>query len=86
MTVAVKEIHTKDEIATFKKEVETLSRVKHKNIVKLYGASTQEPCYLVMEYADGGSLYDGQYIVTLHLRWSLEFILHLFALHKGIPI
>lgn len=62
MTVAVKEIHTKEEIATFTKEVETLSRVNHPNIVKLYGASTVEPCCLVMEYADGGSLYDGQYI------------------------
>lgn len=61
MTVAVKEIYTKEEIAMFTKEVETLSRVCHPNIVKLYGASNIEPCCLVMEYADGGSLYDGQF-------------------------
>lgn len=59
MTVAVKEILSRAEIDTFTKEVETLSRVSHPNIVKLYGASTLEPCCLVMEYADGGSLHNG---------------------------
>uniref|UniRef100_A0A8C6SRJ3 Mitogen-activated protein kinase kinase kinase 7 n=1 Tax=Neogobius melanostomus TaxID=47308 RepID=A0A8C6SRJ3_9GOBI len=34
-----------------------LSRVKHRNIVKLYG-SCKSPVCLVMEYAEGGSLYN----------------------------
>ncbi|MEQ2263967.1 Mitogen-activated protein kinase kinase kinase 7, partial [Xenotaenia resolanae] len=34
-----------------------LSRVNHHNIVKLYG-SCKNPVCLVMEYAEGGSLYN----------------------------
>lgn len=75
ITVAVKEIHTKDEIATFTKEVETLSRVHHPNIVQLFGASIKEPCCLVMEYADGGSLYDGQYHFLI-LSFFGSFLVH----------
>lgn len=57
-TVAVKMIETEEEIKAFKVEVTQLSRVDHPNIVKLYGACTDHPVCLVMEYADGGSLYN----------------------------
>lgn len=40
----------------FKAEVKQLSRVLHPNIIKLFGA-TSNPNALIMEYADGGSLY-----------------------------
>lgn len=40
-------------------EVRQLSRVDHENIVKLYGACTQGvQFFLVMEYAEGGSLFN----------------------------
>lgn len=40
-------------------QVRQLSRVAHPNIVALYGACTQRPnVCLVMEYAEGGSLYN----------------------------
>ena len=43
-----------------KVELRTLSRVEHKNIIRLYGATTQLPhVILVMEYAECGSLYRG---------------------------
>lgn len=57
--VAVKHIETEAERKAFAVEVRQLSRVSHPNIVKLYGACTGNPVCLVMEYAEGGSLYNG---------------------------
>lgn len=58
--VAVKHIDSEAERKAFTVEVRQLSRVSHPNIVKLYGACTQNPVCLVMEYAEGGSLYNGE--------------------------
>nr|XP_054753594.1 mitogen-activated protein kinase kinase kinase 7-like [Lytechinus pictus] len=58
MNVAVKMIESEEEIKAFRDEVRQLSRVDHPNIVKLYGACTTRPVCLVMEYAEGGSLYN----------------------------
>ncbi|XP_050682239.1 mitogen-activated protein kinase kinase kinase 7 [Leptidea sinapis] len=62
--VAVKHINSEAEKREFAIEVRQLSRVSHPNIVRLYGACTQgaHVC-LVMEYAEGGSLYN-----VLHVR------------------
>ncbi|XP_047525956.1 mitogen-activated protein kinase kinase kinase 7 [Pieris napi] len=62
--VAVKHINSEAEKRQFAIEVRQLSRVSHPNIVQLYGACTQgaHVC-LVMEYAEGGSLYN-----VLHVR------------------
>lgn len=57
--VAVKHIDTEAERKAFTVEVRQLSRVNHPNIVKLYGACTSNPVCLVMEFAEGGSLYNG---------------------------
>lgn len=57
--VAVKHINSEAERREFAIEVRQLSRVSHPNIVRLYGACTQrEHVCLVMEYAEGGSLYN----------------------------
>lgn len=58
--MAVKHIDSEAEKKAFAVEVRQLSRVSHPNIVKLYGACTQNPVCLVMEYAEGGSLYNGE--------------------------
>lgn len=57
--VAVKHINSEAEKQEFAVEVRQLSRVSHPNIVRLYGACTKgaHVC-LVMEYAEGGSLYN----------------------------
>lgn len=56
--VAIKVFQTESEHAAFLVELRQLSRVDHPNIIKLYGASTQPPyVFLVMEYAECGSLY-----------------------------
>merc|ERR1719188_799288 len=56
--VAIKVFQTEAERSAFKVELRTLSRVEHKNIIRLYGATTQLPhVILVMEYAECGSLY-----------------------------
>ena len=61
MDVAIKVFQTEQEHAAFLVELRQLSRVDHENIIKLYGASTQPPyIFLVMEYAENGSLYKGQ--------------------------
>ncbi|KAM7308931.1 mitogen-activated protein kinase kinase kinase 7 isoform X2 [Ixodes scapularis] len=58
--VAVKSIESDHEKRAFLVEVRQLSRVDHPNIVKLYGARVRHPVCLVMEYAEGGSLYNGE--------------------------
>ncbi|KAL0821858.1 hypothetical protein ABMA28_005262 [Loxostege sticticalis] len=57
--VAVKHINSEAEKREFAIEVRQLSRVSHPNIVRLYGACMKgaHVC-LVMEYAEGGSLYN----------------------------
>ncbi|XP_074541016.1 mitogen-activated protein kinase kinase kinase 7 isoform X2 [Halichoeres trimaculatus] len=55
--VAIKTIESESERKAFQVELRQLSRVNHPNIVKLYG-SCHNPVCLVMEYAEGGSLYN----------------------------
>nr|AGQ48129.1 TAK1 [Epinephelus coioides] len=55
--VAIKTIESESERKAFIVELRQLSRVNHHNIVKLYG-SCNNPVCLVMEYAEGGSLYN----------------------------
>lgn len=57
--VAIKQIESESERKAFIVELRQLSRVTHPNIVKLYGACLNPVC-LVMEYAEGGSLYNGK--------------------------
>ncbi|KAK3741813.1 hypothetical protein QZH41_010450, partial [Actinostola sp. cb2023] len=71
--VAVKTIEGEAEKQAFLVEVEQLSRVKHESIIKLYGAViTQDPVCLVMEYAEGGSLYNCKYLIL-----PISYILHI---------
>uniref|UniRef100_A0A914VEI0 Mitogen-activated protein kinase kinase kinase n=1 Tax=Plectus sambesii TaxID=2011161 RepID=A0A914VEI0_9BILA len=56
--VAVKLINTEMERKAFQVELKQLQRVRHENIVKLYGACTRSRICLVMEYMEGGSLHD----------------------------
>ncbi|XP_048841363.1 mitogen-activated protein kinase kinase kinase 7 isoform X1 [Brienomyrus brachyistius] len=55
--VAIKTIESESERKAFIVELRQLSRVSHPNIVKLYGSCSSPVC-LVMEYAEGGSLYN----------------------------
>ncbi|KAG7256110.1 hypothetical protein CRUP_019666 [Coryphaenoides rupestris] len=55
--VAIKTIESESERKAFIVELRQLSRVNHPNIVKLYGSCNLPVC-LVMEYAEGGSLYN----------------------------
>ena len=60
--VAVKVFQTESERSAFLVELRQLSRVAHPNIIRLFGASTQPPhVYIVMEYAECGSLYKGEF-------------------------
>ncbi|XP_058879543.1 mitogen-activated protein kinase kinase kinase 7-like isoform X2 [Acipenser ruthenus] len=54
--VAIKTIESESERKAFSVELRQLSRVNHPNIVKLYG-SCNNPVCLILEYAEGGSLY-----------------------------
>lgn len=78
--MAVKNIDTESERKAFAVEVRQLSRVSHPNIVKLYGACTKIPhVCLVMEYAEGGSLYNvlhgrnkPKYTSAHAMSWALQ--------------
>jgi mitogen-activated protein kinase kinase kinase 7 len=56
--VAVKVMESEEEKKAFRNELKQLSKVNHENIVKLYGACVHKLTCLIMEYAEGGSLYD----------------------------
>ncbi|KAF5270604.1 hypothetical protein FQA39_LY01342 [Lamprigera yunnana] len=91
--VAVKNITTEAERKAFAVEVRQLSRVDHENIVQLYGASTKGPnICLVMEYAEGGSLFNvlhstprAQYCAANAISWCLQCAQGVAYLHAMKP-
>ncbi|XP_035829057.1 mitogen-activated protein kinase kinase kinase 7 isoform X9 [Aplysia californica] len=91
--VAVKRIETESEKKAFMQELKQLSRVSHPNIVRLYGACREHPVCLVMEYAEGGSLYNvlhgsGQqplYKAAHAMSWCLQCARGVEYLHNMKP-
>ncbi|XP_046991443.1 mitogen-activated protein kinase kinase kinase 7-like [Schistocerca americana] len=92
--VAVKHIDSEAEKKAFAVEVRQLSRINHPNIVKLYGACTQNPnpVCLVMEYAEGGSLYNvlhcrplPKYTAGHAMSWALQCANGVAYLHNMKP-
>lgn len=90
--VAVKHIETEAERKAFGVEVRQLSRVSHPNIVKLYGACTINTVCLVMEYAEGGSLYnvmhnkpEPAYSAGHAMSWALQCAKGVAYLHNIKP-
>lgn len=92
--VAVKLIETESERKAFLTELKQLSRVNHQNIVKLYGACTNPPAVcLVMEYAEGGSLYNvlhgagpqPAYTAAHAMSWALQCAKGVEYLHSMKP-
>ncbi|KAF8774789.1 Mitogen-activated protein kinase kinase kinase like protein [Argiope bruennichi] len=92
LDVAIKMIETEQEKIAFIVEVQQLSRVNHPNIVKLYGACTKTPVCLVMEYAEGGSLYNVlhcmkqvDYTIAHAISWLLQTANGVAYLHNMKP-
>ncbi|XP_034192855.1 mitogen-activated protein kinase kinase kinase 7 [Osmia lignaria lignaria] len=90
--VAIKYINSEGEKKAFTVEVRQLSRVIHPNIVKLYGACTKNPVCLVMEYAEGGSLYNvlhcnpqPRYTAGHAMSWALQCARGVAYLHNMKP-
>uniref|UniRef100_A0A1B0DBN5 Mitogen-activated protein kinase kinase kinase 7 n=2 Tax=Phlebotomus papatasi TaxID=29031 RepID=A0A1B0DBN5_PHLPP len=91
--VAVKYIEQEHERNAFAVEVRQLSRVAHPNIVALYGACTKKPhVCLVMEYAEGGSLYavlhctpKPTYTAAHAMSWARQCALGVAYLHDMSP-
>ncbi|XP_061494125.1 mitogen-activated protein kinase kinase kinase 7-like isoform X2 [Rhineura floridana] len=90
--VAIKQIESESERKAFIVELRQLSRVNHPNIVKLYGACLNPVC-LVMEYAEGGSLYNVlhgaeplPYYTAAHaMSWCLQCSQGVVYLHSMKP-
>lgn len=91
--VAVKYIEHETERDAFLTEVRQLSRVEHPNIVALYGACSKRPnVCLVMEYAEGGSLYNilhcsprVKYTAAHAMSWALQCADGVAYLHSMKP-
>lgn len=91
--VAVKRIETESEKKAFMQELKQLSRVSHPNIVCLYGACREHPVCLVMEYAEGGSLYNvlhgsgpqPRYTAAHAMSWLLQCARGVEYLHGMKP-
>ncbi|KAM7062518.1 PREDICTED: mitogen-activated protein kinase kinase kinase 7 isoform X3 [Sturnus vulgaris] len=90
--VAIKQIESESERKAFIVELRQLSRVNHPNIVKLYGACLNPVC-LVMEYAEGGSLYNvlhgaeplPHYTAAHAMSWCLQCSQGVAYLHSMKP-
>ncbi|KAM3870860.1 mitogen-activated protein kinase kinase kinase 7-like [Diretmus argenteus] len=90
--VAIKTIESENERKAFFVELRQLSRVNHPNIVKLYGSCSNPVC-LVMEYAEGGSLYNvlhgaeplPQYTASHAMSWCLQCAEGVAYLHAMKP-
>ncbi|KAM4521990.1 mitogen-activated protein kinase kinase kinase 7 isoform 2-T2 [Odontesthes bonariensis] len=90
--VAIKTIESESERKAFIVELRQLSRVNHHNIVKLYGACKNPVC-LVMEYAEGGSLYNvlhgaeplPYYTASHAMSWCLQCAQGVSYLHGMKP-
>jgi mitogen-activated protein kinase kinase kinase 7 len=93
LDVAVKLIETESERKAFITELKQLSRINHPHIVKLYGACTKQPVCLVMEYAEGGSLYNvlhgaspvPKYTAAHAISWALQCARGVEYLHAMKP-
>ncbi len=75
--VALKVFHqqTESERSAFITELTQLSRVSHPNIIKLFGASAKPPnVYLVMEFAECGSLYKVSAFITWYKLTPMNYI------------
>ncbi|CAB3375388.1 Hypothetical predicted protein [Cloeon dipterum] len=90
--VAVKFIESDSEKRAFAVEKKQLSRVRHENIIRLYGASTVRPVCLVMEFAEGGSLYNllhsrpyRTYTAGHAISWALQCARGVAYLHSLQP-
>ncbi|KAL1488937.1 hypothetical protein ABEB36_014723 [Hypothenemus hampei] len=90
--VAIKTITRDEEKKSFLVEVKQLSRVNHENIVKLYGAcTTGSQFFLVMEYAEGGSLYNVlhqsklRYTMSHAMSWAFQCAKGVQYLHAMKP-
>ncbi|XP_023031006.1 mitogen-activated protein kinase kinase kinase 7 [Drosophila willistoni] len=91
--VAVKEFFASAEQKDIEKEVKQLSRVKHPNIIALHGISSwHQSTYLIMEYAEGGSLHNflhgkvqPAYSLAHAMSWARQCALGLDYLHAMTP-
>lgn len=92
--VAIKHISSEGEKKAFMIEIQQLSRITHPNIVKVYGACTSIPVCLIMEYAEGGSLYNllhsnsqpqAHYTAGHAISWALQCAKGVSYLHNMKP-
>ncbi|XP_017872134.1 PREDICTED: mitogen-activated protein kinase kinase kinase 7 [Drosophila arizonae] len=91
--VAVKEFFASAEQKDIEKEVKQLSRVKHPNIIALHGIClAQQATYLIMEYAEGGSLHNflhgkvkPAYSLAHAMSWARQCAEGVAYLHQMTP-
>lgn len=91
IVVAVKHMNTQAERETLESEISILSRIRHENIVRLYGHS-RDHSILIMEYAEGGNLYDvlhsiklTNYSIDHALSWAYQTAKGVSYLHRLGP-
>lgn len=59
-------IHDQKDVERITREIKILKKVRHPNVIQLYEIiETEKELYMIMEYANGGELFD--YIVR-HTR------------------
>jgi len=90
--VALKEYVSESAKATFDYEKRLIARVRHENIIKVYGVCFTNPLALVMEFAELGSLYDVlhckpniKYTAGHAISWALQCARGVAYLHSQRP-
>ncbi|KAK0075022.1 hypothetical protein PV325_007493 [Microctonus aethiopoides] len=91
--IAIKDfiIHNEKENKSLMIEVKYLSSIAHPNIIRIYGVCTENPISLIMEYAEGGSLFNAlhcervRYTFGDAMSWALQCARAVKYLHNIKP-
>ncbi|KAH8277325.1 hypothetical protein KR026_009115, partial [Drosophila bipectinata] len=93
LKIAVKRLNYGVEAEVIDREINQLSKVRHENIIELYGVSMHDDLYhLLVEYMDGGSLHSflhadrkPSYTLSHSLNWALQMAQGIAHMHAMTP-
>ncbi|KAH8316049.1 hypothetical protein KR074_010519, partial [Drosophila pseudoananassae] len=93
LRIAVKRLNYGVEAEVIDREINQLSKVRHQNIIELYGVSLHDDLYhLLVEYMDGGSLHSflhadrrPSYTWSHSLNWALQMAQGIAHMHAMTP-
>ncbi|VDK66752.1 unnamed protein product [Anisakis simplex] len=74
------------------KEVDILSRIRHRNVIEFYGVSEDKHNFIIVtEFAEGGSLFNylrstADIEISQIIEWAMQIATAVEYLHYGAPV